>query len=82
MHDSPADNSAQPAGSPFGRDPRGQELKPGDRVEALGNFGKPMGTFGTVETVKQYGVEVLWDVGGHMTLGPAWIRKALPQRPS
>jgi len=82
MHDSPSDNSAQPAGNPFDRDPRGQELKPGDRVEALGNFGKPMGTFGTVETVKPYGVEVLWDVGGHMTLGPAWIRKALSEKPS
>ena len=26
-----------------------QELNPGDRVEGLGNFGKPTGEFGTVE---------------------------------
>ena len=55
-----------------------QELKPGDRVEALGNFSKPMGTFGTVETVEEYSIGVFWDGSGHMTLGPAWIRKALP----
>jgi hypothetical protein len=27
----------------------GQELNPGDRVEGLGNFGKPTGEFGTIE---------------------------------
>ena len=27
----------------------GQELTPGDRVEGLGNFGKPTGEIGTVE---------------------------------
>ncbi len=52
------------------------ELKPGDRVEALGNFAKPMGTFGTVEEVEGNNVVVLWDSDDHMTLGRAWIKKA------
>jgi len=79
MQDSPSDNFApKPPGTPSDRNSAEENLKPGDRVEALGNFGKPMGKFGTVETVKQYSVVVLWDGDGHMTLGPAWIRKALP----
>jgi hypothetical protein len=28
----------------------GQDLIPGDRVEALGHFGKPTGEFGTVKS--------------------------------
>jgi hypothetical protein len=31
----------------------GQELAPGDRVEGLGNFGKPNGEFGTVERANE-----------------------------
>ena len=31
----------------------GQELTPGDRVEGLGNFGKPTGEFGTVERANE-----------------------------
>ena len=30
----------------------GQDLIPGDRVEALGHFGKPTGEFGTVNRMK------------------------------
>jgi len=29
------------------------ELNPGDRVEGLGNFGKPTGEFGTVEEANE-----------------------------
>ena len=31
----------------------GQELTPGDRVEGLGNFGKPTGEFGTVKLANE-----------------------------
>jgi hypothetical protein len=31
----------------------GQQLNPGDRVEGLGNFGKPKGEFGTVQQPKE-----------------------------
>jgi len=79
MQDFPFDDPAPTApGTSLDPDPAEQQLKPGDRVEALGNFGKPMGTFGTVETVEEYSVAVLWDGDVHMTLGPAWIKKALP----
>jgi hypothetical protein len=79
MHDLPFDDDAPTApGTSLDTDPAEQELRPGDRVEALGNFGKPMGTFRTVETVEEYSVGVLWDGDGHMTLGSAWIKKALP----
>jgi hypothetical protein len=71
LHDS------TPAGTSLATDPTKQELKAGDRVEALGNFSKPMGTFGTVEAVEEYSVVVLWDGAGPMTLGPSWIRKAI-----
>ena len=30
-----------------------QELTPGDRVEGLGNFGKPNGEFGTVQQANE-----------------------------
>jgi hypothetical protein len=46
-------------------------------VEALGSFGKPMGTFGKVDTVDEYSAAVLWDDEDPMALGPAWIKKAL-----
>lgn len=39
----------------------GQELTPGDRVEGLGNFGKPTGEFGTVEQANEDDAVVKWD---------------------
>jgi len=79
MHDSPSNECAPTAPStPPDMDAAKQQLKPGDRVEALGNFRKPMGKFGTVETVEEYSVVVLWDGNGRMSLGSAWIRKAIP----
>jgi hypothetical protein len=38
-----------------------QELLPGDRVEGLGNFGKPTGEFGTVQRTNEDDAEVKWD---------------------
>ncbi len=38
-----------------------QELEPGDRVEGLGNFGKPTGEVGTVERTNEEDAVVKWD---------------------
>jgi hypothetical protein len=46
----------------------GQELNPGDRVEGLGNFGKPTGEFGTVEKTNEEDAVVKWDDDGRMRL--------------
>ena len=47
-----------------------QELNPGDRVEGLGDFGKPTGELGTVEQANEDDAVVKWDDDG---------RKRLPQ---
>jgi hypothetical protein len=39
----------------------GQELTSGDRVEGLGNFGRPTGEFGTVERTNDEDAVVKWD---------------------
>ena len=38
-----------------------QELNPGDRVEGLGDFGKPTGKYGTVERANEDDAVVKWD---------------------
>jgi hypothetical protein len=48
--------SPKPATSP--------ELSPRDRVEGLGNFGKPNGEFGTVERANEDDAVVKWDDDG------------------
>jgi transcription elongation factor len=48
-----------------------QELNPGDRVEGLGNVGRPTGEFGTVEQTNEDDAVVKWDDDG---------RTRLPQR--
>jgi hypothetical protein len=52
-----------------------QELHPGDRVEGLGNFGKPTGEFGTVEQANEDDVIVKWDDDGRMGLHQPWLKK-------
>src|SRR6476619_5507526 len=52
-----------------------QELKPGDRVEGLGDFGKPTGEFGTVEQSNEDDALVKWDGDGRMRLHNPWLRK-------
>jgi len=42
----------------------GQELTPGDRVEGLGDFGKPTGEFGTVKQANDEDAVVKWDDDG------------------
>jgi hypothetical protein len=56
----------------------GQELNPGDRVEGLGNFGKPTGEVGTVEQTNEEDAVVKWDGYGQMRLGQVWLKKIQP----
>src|ERR1700687_387364 len=53
----------------------GQELSPGDRVEGLGNFGKPNGEFGTVERTNEEDAVVKWDGDGRMRLHQPSLKK-------
>jgi hypothetical protein len=53
----------------------GQELSPGDRVEGLGNFGKPNGEFGTVERTNEDDAVVKWDDDGRVRLHQPSLRK-------
>jgi hypothetical protein len=52
-----------------------QELNPGDRVEGLGDFGKPTGEFGTVEQANEEDAVVKWDDAGRMRLHQPWLKK-------
>src|ERR1035437_4053497 len=53
----------------------GQELIPGDRVEGLGNFGKPNGEFGTVERANEEDAVVKWDDDGRVRLHQPSLKK-------
>jgi hypothetical protein len=54
----------------------GQELNPGDRVEGLGNFGKPTGEFGTVEQANEDdAIVVKWDDDGRIRLHQRSLKK-------
>jgi hypothetical protein len=52
-----------------------QELNPGDRVEGLGNFGKPTGEFGTVERTNDDDALVKWDGDGRMRMHQPSLKK-------
>jgi hypothetical protein len=52
-----------------------QELEPGDRVEGLGNFGRPNGELGTVERVNEDDALVKWDDDGRTRLGQPSLKK-------
>jgi hypothetical protein len=52
-----------------------QELNPGDRVEGLGDFGRPTGEFGTVEQANDEDALVKWDDDGRMRLRNPWLKK-------
>jgi hypothetical protein len=51
------------------------ELKPGDRVMGLADFGKPTGEFGTVEKTNEDDALVKWDDDGRMRLRQPWLKK-------
>jgi hypothetical protein len=53
----------------------GQELTPGDRVEGLGNFGKPTGEIGTVERANEEDAVVKWDGDGRTRLHQPSLKK-------
>jgi hypothetical protein len=53
----------------------GEEVSPGDRVEGLGDFGKPTGEIGTVERTNEDDAVVKWDDDGRVRLGRPWIKK-------
>ena len=59
---------AEPAGT-------NKELNPGDRVEGLGNFGKPTGEFGTVEQANEDDAVVKWDDDGRVRLHQPSLKK-------
>jgi hypothetical protein len=61
-----------PLGEPRATD---QELNPGDRVEGLGNFGKPNGEFGTVERANEDDAVVKWDDDGRVRLRQPSLKK-------
>jgi len=52
-----------------------QGLNPGDRVEGLGNFGRPTGEFGTVEQANDDDAVVKWDGDGRVRLRQPWLKK-------
>src|ERR1700730_8082913 len=52
-----------------------QELNRGDRVEGLGNFGRPTGNFGTVEQTNEEDAVVKWDDDGRTRLHQPWLKK-------
>ena len=53
----------------------GQELSPGDRVESLGNFGKPTGEFGTVKQANEDDAVVKWDDDGRVRVHQPSLKK-------
>jgi hypothetical protein len=52
-----------------------QELNPGDRVEGLGDFGKPTGEFGTVERANEEDAVVKWDDAGRTRIHSPSLKK-------
>jgi len=52
-----------------------QELNPGDRVEGLGDFGKPTGEFGTVERANEDDAVVKWNHDGRVRLHQPCLKK-------
>jgi hypothetical protein len=52
-----------------------QELIPGDRVEGLGNFGKPTGELGTVERANEDDAIVKWDDDGRTRLAQPSLKR-------
>ena len=53
----------------------GKELIPGDRVEGLGNFGRPTGEFGTVQQANDDDAVVKWDDDGRVRVHQPSLKK-------
>jgi len=56
-------------------DATSQELTPGDRVEGLGDFGKPTGEFGTVKQANEDDAVVKWDDDGRVRVHKPSLKK-------
>jgi hypothetical protein len=68
-----ADRARRPSlARPSAPDP---ELTPGDRVEGLGNFGKPTDEFGTVERANEDDAIVKWDDDGRTRVHQPCLKK-------
>jgi hypothetical protein len=52
-----------------------EALNPGDRVEGLGNFGRPTGEIGTVERTNENDAVVKWDDDGRVRVGQPWLKR-------
>ena len=52
-----------------------QELSPNDPVEGLGDFGRPTGTYGTVERVNGEDAVVKWDGDGRERVHQSSLKK-------
>jgi len=55
-----------------------EKLSPGDRVEGLGNFGKPTGEIGTVERTNEEDAVVKWDDDGRTRTHQPSLKKVYP----
>jgi hypothetical protein len=55
-----------------------EKLSPGDRVEGLGNFGKPTGEIGTVERTNEEDAVVKWDDDGRTRIRQPSLKKVYP----
>ena len=53
----------------------GEQELPGDRVEGLGDFGKPTGEFGTVQQTNEDDAVVKWDHDGRMRVQQPSLKK-------
>jgi len=53
----------------------GLPLTPGDRVEGLGNFGKPTGELGTVQQTNEDDALVKWDDDGRTRMQQLRLKK-------
>jgi hypothetical protein len=53
----------------------GEELSPGERVEGLGDFGKPTGEFGTVQQANEDDAVVKWDNDGRVRVHQPSLKK-------
>jgi len=75
-----ATRDADRAKKPLLADPSAtnEELRPGDRVEGLGNFGKPTGEIGTVERTNEEDAVVKWDDDGRTRLHQPSLKKVYP----
>jgi hypothetical protein len=60
---------------PLSHPAAGEELSPGDRVEGLGNFGKPNGELGTVERANDEDAVVKWDDDGRIRVHQPSLKK-------